>query len=284
MGRGVSRAARIALGLAAAWLAANAAQAAPLPSIASTNVCTDQLLMTLADPPQIAGLSPYSRDASQSWLAAEAHRFRKLSGNAEDLLMLRPDLVVSGSYDKRATRELLTQQGVHLVTFNVVPDSLDEVKSQIRQMAALTGHPDRAEAEVARLDQAIARARSAVARRPLKVLPLWRRGWVSGQGSLINLLFAEIGLANAAGDLGIASGGFASLEAIIRAKPDLILVADGGDYAEDEGTALLLHPALEKFYPASKRIIIPERLTVCGGVMLADALDLLVQELARVDR
>jgi len=278
----VRRAALFAL--AGIWLAVTAAQAAPLPRIASTNVCTDQLLMTLADPPQIAGLSPYSRDTSQSWLAAEAHRFRKLSGNAEDLLMLRPDLVVSGSYDKRATRELLTQQGVHLVTFNVVPDSLDEVKSQIRQMAALTGHPERAEADVARLDQSIARARSAVARRPLKVLPLWRRGWVSGQGSLINLLFAEIGLANAAGDLGIASGGFASLEAIIQAKPDLILVADGGDYAEDEGTALLLHPALEKFYPASKRIIIPERLTVCGGVMLADALDLLVQELARVDR
>ena len=166
----------------------------------------------------------------------------------------------------------------------MVPDSLDEVKAQIRQMAALTGHPDRAAAEVARLDQAIARARTAVAHRPLKVLPLWRRGWVSGQGSLINLLFAEIGLANAAGDLGIASGGFASLEAIIKARPDLILVADGGDFAEDEGTALLLHPALEKFYPASKRIIIPEKLTVCGGVMLADALDLLVKELARVAR
>jgi iron complex transport system substrate-binding protein len=278
----VRRAALIAL--AGVWLAANAAQAAERPSIASTNVCTDQLLMTLADPPQIVGLSPYSRDAAQSWLAVEAHRFRKLSGSAEDLLMLRPDLVVSGAYDKRATRELLKQQGVDLVTFNVVPDSLNEVKAQIRQMAALAGHPDRAEAEVARLDQAIARARLAVAQKPLKVLPLWRRGWVSGQGSLINLLFAEIGLANAAGDLGIASGGFASLEAIIKARPDLILVADGGDFAEDEGTALLLHPALQKFYPASKRIIIPERLTVCGGVMLADALDLLVKELARVAR
>ena len=30
--------------------------------------------------------------------------------------------------------------------------------------------------------------------------------------------------------------------------------------------------------------LIPERLTVCGGVMLADALDLLVAELQRVSR
>ena len=40
----------------------------------------------------------------------------------------------------------------------------------------------------------------------------------------------------------------------------------------------------ERFYPAEKRIVIPERLTVCGGVMLADALDLLVRELKRVER
>jgi len=46
---------------------------------------------------------------------------------------------------------------------------------------------------------------------------------------------------------------------------------------------LLLHPALEQFYPASKRIVIPERLTVCGGPMLADALDRLASELERVD-
>jgi hypothetical protein len=44
----------------------------------------------------------------------------------------------------------------------------------------------------------------------------------------------------------------------------------------------LLHPALERFYPPSRRIIIPERLTVYGGVMLADALDELVKALKRV--
>lgn len=271
------------LGIAGALALSGGAHAAPL-SVASTNVCTDQLVMTLADPSQIVGLSPYSRDPAQSWLAAEAQRFPKISGGAEDLLMLRPDVVVSGAYDKRATRQMLQQQGVRVVQFNVVPETLDEVKQQIRDMAALLGHSERADADVARLDRSIARARAAVAHRPLRVLPLWRRGWVSGQGSLINLLFAEIGLTNAAGDLGIASGGFASLEAIVQARPDLILVADGGGFAEDEGTALLLHPALQRFYPAEKRIIIPERLTVCGGVMLADALDLLVSELARVTR
>jgi iron complex transport system substrate-binding protein len=64
----------------------------------------------------------------------------------------------------------------------------------------------------------------------------------------------------------------------------LIVVSEASDRAEDEGSAFLLHPALERFYPRSRRIVIPDRLTVCGGVMLADALDRLVRELKRVER
>jgi iron complex transport system substrate-binding protein len=60
-------------------------------------------------------------------------------------------------------------------------------------------------------------------------------------------------------------------------------VSDARDTAEDDGRAFLLHPALERFYPPSKRIVIPDWLTVCGGVMLADALDVLVAELERVE-
>jgi iron complex transport system substrate-binding protein len=116
------------------------------------------------------------------------------------------------------------------------------------------------------------------------VLPLSRRGWVSGTDSLLSSLLAETGLFNAAGDLGIAFGGYASLETIVKLKPDFILVSDAGDRAEDDGHAFLLHPALEKLYPPSRRIVIPDRLTVCGGVMIADALDRLVSELKRVER
>jgi iron complex transport system substrate-binding protein len=261
----------------------NSAVAAELPRVASMNVCTDQLLLTLADPGQILGLSRYSRDRFQSWAADDARRYRILSGGAEDILVLRPDVVVASLFDKRATRELLKEKGLHLAEFGV-PRSLDEVKDQIREMGAIVGHPDRAVAEIAKLDTAIAHARQAVARRHHRVLPLSRRGWVSGSESLLSSLLTETGLFNAAGDLGVAFGGFASLEAIVNLKPDFIVVSDAGDTAEDDGRAFLLHPALGRFYPPSKRIVIPDRLTVCGGVMLADALDVLIAELERVER
>jgi len=259
------------------------ARAAGQPRIASMNVCTDQLLIPLADPAQILGLSRFSRDAWQSFAADDARRYPILSGGAEDILVLKPDIVVASLFDKRSTRELLKEKGLRLAEF-AVPRNLDEVKAQIREMGEIVGHTDRATAEIVRLDAAVARARQAVTQKHYRVLPLSRRGWVSGSDSLVSSLLTETGLFNAAGDLGVGTGGYASLEAIVSLKPDFILVSEAGDRAEDDGRAFLLHPALERFYPPNKRIVIPERLTVCGGVMLAEALDVLVAELKRVSR
>lgn len=269
--------------VAALMLVNGASLAAGLPRIVSMNVCTDQLLLSLADPQQIQGLSRYSRETGESYGAGEARRFPILSGGAEDVLMLKPDVVVASLYDKRSTRELLRQQELHLVEFSV-PRNLDEVKAQIRQMGDVVGHPDRGAAEIARLDAAIARARHAAAQRPYRVLPLSRRGWVSGSDSLESSLLSAAGLSNAAGELGVSFGGYVPLEAIVKLRPDFIVVSQAGDRAEDEGRAFLLHPAIEHFYPPQRRIVIPERLTVCGGVMLADALDVLTSELKRVSQ
>jgi iron complex transport system substrate-binding protein len=268
------------------WMAAALAMpvssvaAANLPRVVSMNVCSDQLLLSLADPEQILGLSRFSRDA---WVGADARRYPKLSGGAEDVLVLKPDIVLANLYDKRSTRELLKANGMHLAELSV-PRTLAEVRDQVRELGDIVGHRDRAAQQIARLDAALVRARQAVADRHYRVLPLSRRGWVAGSDGFVGALLAETGLFNAAGDLGFPSGGFASLEAIVSLKPDLLLVSQAGDFARDDGQAFLLHPALERFYPPEKRIVIPERLTECGGVTLTEALDVLTAELKRVGR
>jgi len=267
--------------LAAALLFADAAPASATgPRIVSMNVCTDQVLLTLADPDQILGLSRFSRDA---WVGGEARRYPTLSGGAEDVLALKPDVVVASLFDKRSTREMLKANGLHLAELSV-PKTLSEVKTQLRELGDIAGHPDRAAREIAGLDAALLRARKTVAEKHFRILPLSRRGWVAGNDSFVGSMLAETGLFNAAGELGFNFGGFASLETIVNLKPDFLLVSQTGDVARDDGQAFLLHPALERFYPPAKRIVIPERLTECGGVMLAEALDVLVTELERVGK
>ncbi|MBR0716304.1 ABC transporter substrate-binding protein [Bradyrhizobium liaoningense] len=253
------------------------------PRIASMNVCTDQLLLSLADPGQIAGLSRYARDDWQSWRATEARKFPVLSGGAEDILVLKPDVVVASLFDKRSTRDLLRTNGVQLAEFSV-PRTMDEVKAQILRMGEIASQPERANAEIARIDAAVRHARETLGQRNDRVLPLSRRGWVAGRDSLLGVLLREAGLRSAADELGIKDGAFISLEGILALKPDILLLSEAGNRAEDEGRAFLLHPALERFYPLDKRIVIPDRLTVCGGVMLAEALDLLVSEMKRIGR
>lgn len=271
------------LGLLLLLAGLTTAASAQLAKIASINVCTDQMLMALADPDQIAGLSPYSRDPARSWMAAEASRYPRLSGEAEDILVLRPTTVVAGRFTRRATRELLRDKGYSVVEFDAAR-SIQEVREQLTRMGGVVGHPERAAAAIGRIDAAIARAKESFARKPLTVLAVSRRGWVTGSTSLTTSMLSELGLSNLAGKLGKRLGGFVPLETIVDAKPDLILLSEDDPFAEDQGRAFLLHPALEQMYPASKRIVLPERLTVCGGAMLADAFERLAHEIERVGR
>ena len=127
-----------------------AAHDAP-PRVASINLCTDQLLLALADPEQIVGLSPYARDPARSWAADRAKNHRVLSGTAEDVLALKPDWVFAGRYTKRATRELLKGKGIPIAEFDAVR-SLDEAKGQISRAGDVLGHPERAQNLNAALD------------------------------------------------------------------------------------------------------------------------------------
>ena len=210
-------------------------------------------------------------------MAAEARPYPVLSGAAEEVLVIRPDIVLAGRFTKLATRQLLRANGLRVVEFDAAT-SIEQVRAQIRQAGGLTGHPDRAEAGVAAIDAAVERAREAASRRPLSVLPLQRRGWVSGGNTLMASLLAAVGLRNAGSELN-RGGGFVSLEAVVRLRPDLLLVSRSELKAEDQGSALLHHPALAALYPPEKRLTLPEQMTVCGGPEIGPALDRLAEEI-----
>jgi iron complex transport system substrate-binding protein len=246
--------------------------------VASLNMCTDQLLLDLADPRQIAGLSPFATDATRSFMAEKAKGLPALSGTAEEIMVLKPDLVVAGTFTKRATREFIRGQGVKLEEFAPV-QTLAENRQQITRFGQITGAVDKAAGRNAELDAALLELRAAASKDKLRVLPLSRRGWVAGSNTLISEILTQSGLINAADDLGLRSDGRTTLEAIVMLRPDAILIAQDDDNAEDQGKALLLHPAIQRLFPPERRIIIPERLTICGGPMLVEAMQMLSRQI-----
>lgn len=262
---------------AAPFVATPAAAAPERPRVVSINLCTDQLLLALADPEQILGLSPFVRDPRRSPVRDEAGRYPVLSGTAEEVLVLRPDLVLAGRFTRRATRELLKAHGLNVVEFEAAA-SIAQVIGQIRRAGALLGHPERAESKVAEIEAAAARARAAALLRPLTVLPLQRRGWVAGRDTLMTSFLEAVGLRNAGAAVG-RQGGMVTLEGIVALKADMLLVSGGESAAEDQGSALLQHPALKERYPPNRRLVLPEQMTVCGGPAVAAGLDRLAREI-----
>src|SRR6187397_3048647 len=86
----------------------NAASSTAAPRrVVSFNQCGDQLVLALADPAQIAGLSPYAADPSLSAVAEKARGFPRLDWQAESTIALGPDLVLIGQNDRPVTKHIL---------------------------------------------------------------------------------------------------------------------------------------------------------------------------------
>ena len=250
------------------------------PRVASINMCTDQLVLALADPDQIVGISHLARNPSLSWYWREAAPYRILSGQAEDVLLARPDLVLTATFVKPQTRALIGQQGLRVEEFSSAA-TIAEARDQILRAGRLLQQTERAAAAVARIGTALEALRRSASRQSLSILPLERRGWISGTDSLLTNLLAEAGATNLAAET-YGFGTLLPLEKLVTLKPDLLLMSDGTNRAIDQGTALLHHPALTHFASHSARMVMPDAMTVCAGPMLADALDHLMAEFARI--
>jgi len=264
------------------WLPAPSSAAEAPRRVVSFNLCADQLVLALADPGQIAGLSPYAADPALSVMADKARGFRRLDWQAEATIALQPDLVFTGPNDRAVTRRMLAAQGMRVAEIGFVTD-LDNARTQIREVAEILGHKNRGEKLVAQLDAARARLAAAPRMQHKTALVVERGGYTQGPSSLAAALLSEAGLKPPAG-APAGYGGFIPLEKLMMLKPDLVFLKDPPSAPSDQGALYLTHPALRELYPDDRRVALPTRYTMCGGPALVAAFDYLADVLARVKR
>lgn len=250
--------------------------------IASINLCADQLLMTLADRQQVTSLGPFAKNRSLSYMAAQAESYPANRGSAEEIIRQRANLVFAGPFDSRLSRQILQRQGVEIFMLDEW-QSVEQGFRQITAVAAKIGHEARGHALIAEIHAALHMLDTVASTqsRPKEVLILQKRGYAVNRGVLVELV-QRAGMVMQAGSPRTGVGTLLRLESITAQPADILIATGRSANPEDQGEALLVHPALLRLFPVSRQVHLPEQLISCAGPSTPELLRVFAAGLKRV--
>ena len=208
--------------------------AVPVPErVVSLDLCSDWILSVHAPAGQVAALSPMGQRFDAHY--GPRQRWPEHDGSLEQVIALKPDLVLVGPYNAVRQRQRLQALGVR-VEVTDLPTSLDAVAGFERQVLGLLGgEPGRARAPLP--------APVADAQAP-RLLVLGANGIATGRGTFENEVLERAGWRNY-----MAGQGYLRLdmEAVVADPPDAILWA--APVSPAKANAFAEHRALRAVVP-----------------------------------
>jgi iron complex transport system substrate-binding protein len=208
--------------------------------VVSMNLCTDQLAMMLAAPGQLVSVSAIARDPLSSVMHEAAADYPVNHGGAEEIFLLRPDLVLAGAWSDPVTVAMLRGLGIEVAQL-AVADTLDDIPDRMMEAAALLGREVEGQALSSRFETDLA-ALAGAAEGPRAAF-YYPNGYTLGTGSLSHEILTHAGLTHIVEELGRDASGRVALELLVLAAPDLVIGSEpyaGASRSEE----ILRHPAL----------------------------------------
>lgn len=231
--------------------------------IVSINPCTDAILLELADPEQIGAISHYSHDINASSVDINlAQKFPPIGQSAEEIIALKPSLVLAGGHLSPSTLQALQSLDIKVLQ-SPVANSIAQSHEQIRNIAAAIGQKSRGDALIQEIDERLDAAKNNSTAIPAII---WQGGGlVPSKDTLVDELLSHSGFQNIAHHYGLAQWDVIGLERLSANPPSIIL--RGGNGTE----RLLNHPILEDI--ETEVTDFPQSLIWCAGPTIAKAAD-----------
>jgi iron complex transport system substrate-binding protein len=265
---------RVASLLSALFLTANPAlaeQPAPHPMrIVSLNMCVDSILIELVSHDRIVALSHYARDPQRSTIAPVAGHLPITYETAEEVVALRPDLVLTSRHSAIATRNALKRVGIRFELFDV-PSTIEGSLEQVRRVARLLGTEREGEAMVARIQAALDAARLPAGETALTGAIYQPGGLSAGANTVVGQLMELVGIQNIAARYGVKSYRPLPLEVLVSAPPDVLLVGDTSPGAPLITEKVVRHRALRALESQMSQSELPARLVYCAGPVMIES-------------
>lgn len=235
--------------------------------VVSINVCTDQIAMLLADPAQLQSVSYLSRDPLLSVMSEKAKGLPVNHGQAEEVFLMKPDLVLAGTFSSRATVGLLRDLGVRVEEF-APARSFEDIKAHMKRLGELLGREEEAERQIATMDADLLAIRKPD--RKQTVALYYANSYTAGRGTLIDEAIRLAGLDNISDKAGVRGSAMLPLEMLIMERPDILVRGSRG-----RPPALAFenfeHPALRALEGHTRMVALNDNLTVCGGPFSVEA-------------
>ena len=226
---------------------------------ASLNLCTDEYLLLLGRPGEIASVSYLSAEPAESvlWRRAAGHHGNR--GTLESALATRPNLLLSMGGGGRSTALIARRLGIRVLDLPF-PGSLTDIRSQALEVATALGDRRRAQPLLARMG----RLQRSEPR------PLADAAFVAGGG---NSLGADSLGAQWLGLAGFRQrplpGNRLSLETIASDPPKWLIRSDYRSTQWSRGQAWLDHPLVRRLQGRTRRS--DRRAWTCAGLpMIAE--------------
>ncbi len=258
-GRAVTAAVCFALSL----LCSSAVHSAIPQRIVSLNVCTDQLLMLLAPPARIAAISHLALDPANSVMVEQARRHPITYGRAEEVFLLRPDLVLAGTFTTRATVGLLRRLGTRVLEIPMA-ETFADIEENIRSVGRAVGEPGRASDLIRRLHETqTPEVPEDAGARPVAAV-IYPNRYSEGSGTLANHILSLGGFENLADKLGIRGTAKLSLETLLLHSPDAFVLGRRREREDALAHEVFYHPVLRTLLTQSPSLSIADAVWTCG--------------------
>ena len=252
-----------------------------LPRVVSLNLCADAYLMAFAKPEQILGLTRQSSDPTLSAFVEEASNFPVSGGRMSNIIEQHPDIIIINNYSPPPNKALMDRLGIKIVKLDAA-NSYQTARTEILQLGKAIHRLEAAKAYLAQLDKELEDARHTKLTYMPSIINYQRRGIVVGETHILDDIIQLAGAQNLGRDTGRTIGPM-SLENLMRLQPDYVLSISENDEqtlkAQDRGSEILSHPALQKMFSAERHIYIPQNLTVCAGATTPKAVAHLIETL-----
>lgn len=238
--------------------------------IVSLDYCADQYLLKLVDRPRIAAVS---RDATRdfSYMRAAAIGVPNVRPRAEDVLALRPDLVIRSYGGGPQAAEMFARAGVPVLQIGYAAD-LAGVRQTLIDVASGLGEPARGASLAAKMDRRLAALPPAPARRP-QALYTTPGGVTTGPGGLIGNMLDAAGYASFEAEPGWRT---LPLESLAQQTPDLVAHARFGSGTPDRWSAAR-NPVAARMMRDVPVVELEGAWTACGGWFVVDAIESLAR-------